>query len=72
MRSRMLLAATLALGVLVAACSRQETPPTSEQGPIAVGQTAPAFSLKSSSGGTVSLSEYAGEPVLLYFSMGPG
>ncbi len=26
----------------------------------------------SASGGPVSLSDYAGKPVLLYFSMGPG
>ena len=39
---------------------------------IAVGNIAPPFSLTSASGGTVSLSDYAGKPVLLYFSMGPG
>ena len=72
MRHRMFVAAGLTLGLVAAACSRQETPTSSEQGPIAVGRTAPAFSLKSASGGTVSLSEFAGKPVLLYFSMGPG
>jgi cytochrome oxidase Cu insertion factor (SCO1/SenC/PrrC family) len=70
MRHRMLVAAGLTLGLVAAACSRQPT--SSGQGPIAVGRTAPAFSLKSASGGTVSLSEFAGKPVLLYFSMGPG
>jgi peroxiredoxin Q/BCP len=37
-----------------------------------VGDAAPAFTLESASGGPVSLSDYAGKPVLLYFSMGPG
>jgi cytochrome oxidase Cu insertion factor (SCO1/SenC/PrrC family) len=72
MRHRMLVASALTLGLVAAACSRQEIPPSSGQGPIAVGRTAPAFSLKSASGGTVSLSDFAGKPVLLYFSMGPG
>jgi cytochrome oxidase Cu insertion factor (SCO1/SenC/PrrC family) len=64
--------AVLTLGLVAAACSRQEPLPSSEQGPIANGRTAPAFSLKSASGGTITLSDYAGKPVLLYFSMGPG
>jgi hypothetical protein len=46
--------------------------PSPGQGPIAVGHTAPTLSLKSSSGATVALSEYAGKPVLVYFSVGPG
>ncbi len=72
MRHRMLVAAAMVLAVVAAACSSQETPPSSGQGPIAVGHTAPAFSLKSASGAAVALSDYAGKPVLLYFSMGPG
>jgi cytochrome oxidase Cu insertion factor (SCO1/SenC/PrrC family) len=72
MRHRMLVAAAMVLAAVAAACSRQETPPGSGQDPIAVGQTAPTFSLKSASGGAVSLSDYAGKPVLLCFSMGPG
>jgi cytochrome oxidase Cu insertion factor (SCO1/SenC/PrrC family) len=73
MRSRVLLGAAIALVIAGAACSgRQETPQRTEEGPIAVGRTAPVFSLSSASGGTVSLSDYAGRPVLLYFSMGPG
>jgi cytochrome oxidase Cu insertion factor (SCO1/SenC/PrrC family) len=73
MRSRVLLEAAIALVIGGAACSgQQETPQRSEEGPIAVGRPAPAFSLPSASGGTVSLSDYAGKPVLLYFSMGPG
>jgi len=72
MRHRMLVAAAMVLAVVAAACSRQETPPSPGQGPIAVEHTAPTFSLKSSSGATVALSDYAGKPVLVYFSMGPG
>jgi len=72
MRSRMLVAAAIAFAIVGAACTREETSPSSAQGPIALGDTAPAFSLDSAGGGTVSLSDYAGRPVLLYFSMGPG
>lgn len=36
------------------------------------GQVAPAFSLPGASGETVSLSDFEGRPVLLYFSMGYG
>ena len=72
MRHRTCVVAALTLGLVAAACSRQETPQSSGKGPIAVGQAAPSFSLKSASGGTVALSDYAGKPVLLYFSMGPG
>lgn len=68
----MLVAVAVVLGVVAAACSGQDTPPISGQGPIAVGHAAPTFSLESGSGATVSLSDYAGRPVLLYFSMGPG
>lgn len=40
---------------------------------LAVGDRAPAFSLPSADGETVSLSEFRGkQAVLLYFSMGPG
>jgi peroxiredoxin Q/BCP len=35
--------------------------------PLAVGDTAPAFTVKDTNGNTVSLSEYAGKPVVLYF-----
>lgn len=72
MRSRILLGTAIALALATPACTRQEPPPRTQRGPVEVGQRAPAFSLESSSGGTVSLSDYAGKPVLLYFSMGPG
>lgn len=66
------MAAALLLGVLFAACSQ---PQSSDSGPgagLRVGQPAPDFSLPSASRGRVSLSDFEGKPVLLYFSMGPG
>lgn len=39
---------------------------------LAVGDDAPAFSLPSSTGDTVSLADYSGQPVLLYFHMAVG
>ena len=72
MRSRMLVATAIAFAIVGGACTRQETSPGSGENPIAVGDTAPAFSLESAGGDTVSLSDYAGRPVLLYFSIGPG
>lgn len=72
MRSGVLVAATVALAIVATACTREQAPSSSGAAPIAVGDTAPAFSLESTTGGTVSLSDFAGKPVLLYFSMGPG
>lgn len=56
----------VALMVLLAGCS---------DGPgdgLAVGDNAPDFSLPEASGSTVSLDDYSGEPVLLYFHMADG
>jgi cytochrome oxidase Cu insertion factor (SCO1/SenC/PrrC family) len=73
MKSRGWVAAAIGFAILAAACTRDATTPTRKQeGAIAVGDAAPAFTLESASGGPVSLSDYAGKPVLLYFSMGPG
>jgi cytochrome oxidase Cu insertion factor (SCO1/SenC/PrrC family) len=72
MRSRILVGTAIALGIVATACTRQDRTAPAQQGPVEVGQRAPAFSLESASGSTVSLSDYAGRPVLLYFSMGPG
>jgi cytochrome oxidase Cu insertion factor (SCO1/SenC/PrrC family) len=72
MRSRILVGTAIALAIVTTACTRQEPTTTAQHGPVEVGQRAPEFVLESASGGTVSLSDYAGRPVLLYFSMGPG
>jgi cytochrome oxidase Cu insertion factor (SCO1/SenC/PrrC family) len=73
MRSRTWIAAAIGLTILAAACTGQSGAPSPhDENPIAVGERAPAFTLDSAKGGTVSLSDYAGKPVLLYFSMGPG
>jgi cytochrome oxidase Cu insertion factor (SCO1/SenC/PrrC family) len=73
MRSRGWIATAIGFAIFAAACTRDAaTPSRQREGPIAVGDTAPAFTLQSASGGPVSLSDYAGKPVLLYFSMGPG
>jgi hypothetical protein len=51
--------------MLVGACASQPE--------IAVGEKAPVFSLPSTQGTTVSLSDYVGEaPVLLFFHMAVG
>lgn len=73
MRSRGWIATTIGVAILAAACTHNAATPSQQQeSPIAVGEAAPAFTLESASGGPVSLSDYAGKPVLLYFSMGPG
>ena len=72
MKRQMLVATVIAFSFVGAGCTRQTSSSSSEATPIAVGDTAPTFSLRSASGGTVSLSDYVGKPVLLYFSMGPG
>lgn len=73
MRSRGWIATTIGVAILAAACTRDTaTPSRQQEESIAVGETAPAFTLESASDGPVSLSDYAGKPVLLYFSMGPG
>jgi cytochrome oxidase Cu insertion factor (SCO1/SenC/PrrC family) len=72
-RSAAFLAAALVTTFLTAACSTKGTPTRPREIPVVgVGQTAPAFSLPSAQGGTMSLSKFQGKPVLLYFSMGPG
>jgi hypothetical protein len=58
--------------VMMAACSTAPQPQAKAQ-PLTPGDAAPGFTLSSSEGGDLSLTEFRGEsPVLLYFSMGPG
>ena len=61
------LAATLA--AVLPACGGAQSP-GEPRGDL--GRRAPSFTLPSASGGRVSLSDFTGKPVLLYFSMGPG
>jgi cytochrome oxidase Cu insertion factor (SCO1/SenC/PrrC family) len=57
----------LAAMLMMAACS------SIQQGAsVAVGQTAPDFTLPAAEGEPVSLSDYKGQPVLLYFHMAVG
>ncbi|MCA9886289.1 MAG: redoxin domain-containing protein [Anaerolineae bacterium] len=60
---------TLPFLLFLAACTGNEAE-TSQT--IEVGAKAPDFTLANAAGGDVSLSEYAGRPVLLYFHMAVG
>lgn len=73
MRQRVrVVAAIVASVVLLAACTKQPSPTPTTRG-LQVGDEAPAFTLASANGGSVSLADFQGhKPVLLYFSMGPG
>jgi hypothetical protein len=53
------------LGLFLAACD-------SGNGGVVVDAQAPDFSLPADDGSTVSLQDYAGQPVLLYFHMAMG
>lgn len=67
-RTRLLwLAALAVLAVLVGAMLLSSSPSTS-----ALSGPAPPFALPSTSGSSVSLADYAGKPVLLYFNEGTG
>jgi cytochrome oxidase Cu insertion factor (SCO1/SenC/PrrC family) len=72
MRSRALPLAVLMLAVVLVGCEQRSPAGDGGAGPIKVGEAAPAFSLPEAGGGEVSLADYRGSPVLLYFSMGPG
>jgi hypothetical protein len=69
----------LVLALLLAACGgdddQESAPPTSPPevtAGIAVGAPAPDFALPASDGSTVSLADYKGQPVLLFFHMADG
>ncbi len=57
----------LPMMVLLAACAGDNGSQSVE-----VGAQAPGFTLPNAAGGQVSLSDYAGQPVLLYFHMAVG
>jgi cytochrome oxidase Cu insertion factor (SCO1/SenC/PrrC family) len=69
MKAKRVLAGVLAMWV-VGACNQQSTKSQNEG--ASVGEPAPAFELPSATGARVSLSDFKGKDVLLYFSMGPG
>jgi cytochrome oxidase Cu insertion factor (SCO1/SenC/PrrC family) len=58
---------TLPFVLLLAACASGGS-----EDSIEVGADAPEFTLPNAAGGEVSLSDYAGQPVLLYFHMAVG
>ena len=55
------------LVVILAACSTQESADNPQ-----LGTSAPDFTLENALGGKVSLSDYQGTPVLLFFHMAVG
>lgn len=67
----MLVVLLLPLAVVMTACDSQEASQEAEAG-LKVGDTAPDFSLPASDGRTVTLSDYAEKPVLLFFHMAVG
>ena len=60
---------TLPFLLLLTACAGNDAG-TSQSS--AVGSKAPDFTLANAAGGDVSLADYAGQPVLLYFHMAVG
>jgi cytochrome oxidase Cu insertion factor (SCO1/SenC/PrrC family) len=59
--------------LVAAACTTDRVESESDSaGSPAVGDRAPTFTLPAADGSRVSLSNFSGRPVLLYFSMGPG
>ena len=72
MRLESLLRIGVLFVVVLTGCVESRPAGDAGGGPVKIGATAPDFSLPSTSGGEVSLSDYRGSPVLLYFSMGPG
>jgi hypothetical protein len=60
----------LSLILTMMACEGED--PAGGEGGLSVGERAPEFRLPSAQGQPVSLAEFRGRSVLLYFSMGPG
>lgn len=67
MRYMLRLSLLLLLAIIVAACSGND-----DGGSIEVGAAAPDFTLPNATGGEVSLNDFEGQPVLLYFHMAVG
>lgn len=75
MLNRAVRLAAVAVGIsITTACSQTQTGVgDTATVPPQPGDAAPEFSLPSTDGGSLALTEFRGEsPVLLYFSMGPG
>ncbi len=53
--------------LIISGCTSQQSPV-----PALVGSTAPEFTLENTGGSQTSLSDYDGEPVLLFFHMAVG
>jgi len=62
----------LSLSLVAAACGGNGTGDEADVQPPEVGDEASPFTLPEATGGSLSLAELRGRPVLLYFSMGPG
>ena len=62
-----LIVVILIAGILLSACDSN-----SSTNQIRVGNPAPDFTLNNSGGSPVSLSDYKGQPVLLFFHMAEG
>ena len=71
LRTRLVPLAVALTGLLLATACAPAAPTGSPQA-IQAGAQAPAFSLPAASGETVSLADYAGRPVLLFFHMAVG
>jgi peroxiredoxin Q/BCP len=65
-RKIVLLYLLLVFAVFLTACGGESTPEINE------GQSAPDFNMTTSDGTQVSLSDYKGQPVLLFFHMAGG
>ena len=66
MKIKLLLALGL-ISILLAACGGSASEPVSEKS-----YPAPEFTLPNALGGEISLSDYAGQPVFLFFHMAVG
>lgn len=60
------------LGMTLQACGSDGDDNDDDENGIVVGAAAPDFALTASDGSTVSLADYRGQPVLLFFHMADG